>query len=107
MKLITKELENRFAEVGKQHSNNPIVIAKFFNPCGKQTWYATEYDKSFNICFGYVTGMWEDEWGSFSIQELESVKLPFRLHIEQDRFFKEIRFKELMKEQEQNNNLER
>ncbi len=101
MKLITKELEKRFAEVGEQlNSKNPLIISKFFDPCGSGTWYATEYDPETNICFGYVTGLAYDEWGTFSIKELESIPRPFNLTIERDRFFKEIRFKELIKEQD-------
>lgn len=102
MKLITKELEKRFAEVGDQSEiSNPIIIAKFFDPCGSGTWYATEYDPDTQICFGYVTGLAFDEWGTFSIKDLQELKLLLPLlHIERDRFFKEIRFKELIKEKE-------
>ena len=101
MKLITKELEKRFAEVGNQsQSSNPLIIAKFFAPSHSATWYISEYDPETQICFGYVTGLAFDEWGSVSIQELESLKLPFGPHVERDRFFKEIRFKELIKEQD-------
>ncbi len=111
MKLITKELEKRFAEIGDQsQSRDPLIIAKFFNPCGSGTWYATEYDPETQICFGYVTGFVYDEWGTFSIKELQELKLLLPLlHIERDRFFKEIRFKELIKEKnkEQDSDLER
>jgi hypothetical protein len=38
MKLLTKELEKRFAEVGRQEANeNAIVVAKFFNASGAGT----------------------------------------------------------------------
>lgn len=85
MKLITKTLEKRFQEVGSQeHIADPIVIAKFFTPVGGATWYATEYDPEERICFGYVTGLGGDEFGYFSVDELESVKLPFGLTIERD-----------------------
>ncbi len=97
MKLITKQLITRFNEVGIQYEENPLVIAKFFNPCGSGTWYATEYNPETNICFGYVTGLFEDEWGTFSITELESIKLPFCLTMERDIYFKEICFDDLMK----------
>lgn len=101
MKLITKTLEDRFEQVGDQsESSNPIIVAKFFNPCGSQTWYASEYNKETGICFGYVTGMDFDEWGTFSIAELESVQLPYGLKIERDLHFKERGFKELIKQQE-------
>lgn len=97
MKLITQELITRFNTVGIQQEN-PLIIAKFFDPCGSATWYATEYEPETNICFGYVTGLFEDEWGSFSITELESIRIhPFGLPIERDLYFKEIRFDDLMK----------
>lgn len=100
MKLINDELKTRFAEVGDQSElDNPIVVAKFFNPCGSQTWYATEYDTERNVCVGYVTGMGFDEWGTFSIDELESLQLPFGLTIERDLYIKEIPFYEMMKKE--------
>jgi len=34
----------------------------------------------------------EDEWGSFSITELESIKRPFGLSIERDIHFDEVRY---------------
>jgi hypothetical protein len=125
MKLITKEIEKRFREVGRQDIPNPIVIAKFFNPSGAATWYATEYTE--DICFGYVTGLGFDELGSFSITELESIKCPpFGLPIERDlhcgekrlvehcpelaesiKRQEELRALEAQKEKSRNNNLER
>ena len=96
MKLLTKELEKRFKEVGDQsNESNPIVIAKLFNPCGSGTWYLTEYDPKTRIAFGYVTGLGTNEWGSISIEELENVNLPFGLKIERDLYFKEQTFKDL------------
>ena len=90
MKLLTQTLKRRFAQVGSQEStSDPVVIAKFFDPVGSATWYATEYDPERNICFGYVTGLGFDEWGSFSIDELESIKRPFGLGIERDIHFEE------------------
>jgi len=90
MKLMTKELEKKFAKIGSQEKNaDPTVVVKFFNPCGAGTWYATEYDSKDKIFFGYVSifGDHCDEWGSFSLDELESVKGPFGLGIERDLYF--------------------
>lgn len=96
MKLITQELKKRFSKIGdQQETDNPIVIAKFFNPTGGQSWYVTEYNPETKICKGYVTGMGYDEWGHFSMEELESVTLPYGLKIERDMFFKETSFKDL------------
>jgi hypothetical protein len=92
MKLMTKELEKRFAQVGSQEEiKNPLVIAKFFNPTGAGTWYATEYDPQSRIFFGYVSifGDWNDEWGYFSLEELESIRGAFGLGIERDLHFEE------------------
>lgn len=94
MKLMTKELERRFAQVGSQeHVEDPLIIAKFFNPAGAGTWYATEYDPETRIFFGYVSifGDWNDEWGDFSLDELESYRGPFGLGIERDLYFGEQR----------------
>lgn len=98
MKLITTQIAQRFNEVWDQSEvKDPIFIAKFFNPTGSATWYASEYDPSRNICYGYVTGMVEDEWGTFSIDELEAVKLPFGLRIERDINFGEKHYSEIIK----------
>ena len=42
MKLLTRELEKRFAQIGSQENvEDPIVIAKFFDPTGSGTWLVT------------------------------------------------------------------
>jgi hypothetical protein len=97
MKLVSPELLERFAEIGNQYENeNPLFIAKFFNPCGSQTYYASEYDPETKTSYGYITGMYVDEWGTFSITELEALQLPFGLKIERDLYFKELHFNELV-----------
>lgn len=65
---------------------DPIVVAKFFNPTGAGTWYATEWNPEEGTFFGYVSlfGDHCDEWGSFSLSELESVRGRFGLGIERD-----------------------
>ena len=94
MKLMTKTLQKRFAEIGRQeHIKDPLIVAKFFNPTGEGTWYATEYDPKTGIYFGYVSifGDWNDEWGYFSLDELQSYKGKFGLGIERDLYFPEQR----------------
>ena len=94
MKLLTKQLEKRFAQVGSQENHaDPLIIAKFFNPTGAGTWYASEYDPKTRSFFGYVSifGDWNDEWGYFSLDELEAYRGKFGLGIERDRFFREER----------------
>ena len=90
MKLISPEIKQRFNEIARQDVPDPIVIARFFNPCGPGSWYATEYDSSHNICFGYVTGLGYDEWGDFSVEELEALECPpLGLPIERDLYTSE------------------
>ena len=94
MKLLTKTLEKRFAQIGSQEDEkDPLVIARFFNPCGAGTWYATEYDPERKVFFGYVSifGDHNDEWGSFSLDELQNYRGPLGLGIERDRYFIEKR----------------
>jgi hypothetical protein len=92
MKLLTKEIIKRSAEVGRQEEvKDPIVIAKFFDPTGGATWWSTEYDPEDKIFFGFVNLGDRDcaEWGSFSLDELEHAKDGKRglwaLPIERDR----------------------
>lgn len=90
MKLLNKSLLKKFAKVGIQEDNrDPLVIAKFFNPTGAGTWYATEYDPKNKMFFGYVSIFqdYNDEWGYFSLTELESLKGPYGLGIERDLYF--------------------
>jgi hypothetical protein len=100
MKLLTKTLEARFAKVGSQEEvKDPLVIAKFFNPAGAGTWYATEYDPKMRIFFGFVSifGDWNDEWGCFSLEELETFQSPCGLGIERDLHFEEKPFSQVVK----------
>lgn len=94
MKLINAELIAKFAEIGRQEVEDPIVIAKFYNPCGRQSWFATEYDPDSKIFFGYVSLFGDecDEFGDFSLEELESVRGHLGLGLERDLYcgFKQL-----------------
>lgn len=98
MKLLTKEILGLFKKYWNQsESSNPVVVCKFFNPTWAWTWYATEYIKEERIFFWYVSIFWDhcDEWGYFSLDELESVRWRFSLWIERDLSFTPTRFSEL------------
>ena len=102
MKLLTAELLKRFKKVGNDEetsTENKVIICKFFNPTGRGTWYATEYNEKEKMFFGYVSifGDYNDEWGYFTIDELEDFKGKFGLGIKRDITFKEIQFKDLQK----------
>lgn len=91
MKLLTKKIIDNFKKTGSQENiKDPIVIAKFFNPTGNGHWWATEYNETTKCFFGYAQLFYEqgmDEWGEFSLQELEEFKGRFGLGIERDLHF--------------------
>lgn len=93
MKLMTKALLKEFAKQGNTDNKDPKeikIIAKFFNPYGAGTWYATDYIPDERKFFGFVSIFNDfcDELGYFSLDELEQTKLPpFGLSIERDRYF--------------------
>ena len=85
MKLLTKEIRDKFKQIGKQDGKDAgehTCVVKFFDPTGSWTWYATEFDGN-DTFFGLVDGF-ELEWGTFSLAELKSVSGPFGLGIERD-----------------------
>ncbi len=99
MELLTKEIREKFKKVGSQEKvpvEEQICIVKFFGPTGSWTWYATEFDGK-DTFFGYVRGD-ENEFGYFSLSELESIKRPFGLGIERDLHFGKHMLAEAMKE---------
>jgi len=87
-KLLTKEIINRIPALYSQDGvKDKMVHAKFFTPYSNWTWYATEYDPTDRIFFGYVIGF-EKEWGNFSLDELEAAKGPCGAQgVERDKFF--------------------
>ena len=98
MRLMTKQLEKRFAKVGSQElTKDPVIVAKFFNPAGAGTWYATEYDPEERMFFGFVNlgNFLYAELGYFSLDELESVKV-MGLGIERDLHFGEHYLSEVL-----------
>jgi len=99
MKLLTKELETRFAQLGRQEGKGEeaVVIAKFFTPDSNWTWFATEYDPSSREFFGLVAGL-DVELGYFSLDELESARGPLSLPVERDLWWKETTLAEVRKD---------
>jgi len=123
-RLLTKELEKRFNQLGVNDEKDPIVVAKYFG--GAATWWATSIDEyrltkderyrqtnSYTekddmvkrgwivddvILFGYVTlglGPDCDEFGSFSLKELADLKFPpFGLGVERDLYTPEQKLSE-------------
>ena len=96
MKLLTKEIRDRLPPLRATdgQGEDAIVQVKFFTPTSNWTWFALEgepvLDEDGNEIdfhfFGLVEGF-ESELGTFSLKELESVKLPLGLGIERDMYF--------------------
>lgn len=68
---------------GEAAGENAPAHVKFFCPWSNWTWYASEYDPVEREFFGVVVGF-EREYGSFSLDELMSVRGPGGLRIERD-----------------------
>lgn len=126
MKLITKEILEDFKKMGSQeNSSDPTVIVKFFNPSGAGTWYATEvceiklkgiksWCSQLNdidldkldleqieniIFFGYISIFGDDcdEFGNFSLKELQEFRGHLGLGIERDTYFKQEKLSKFKK----------
>ena len=83
MKLITKAIEAKVPATLAQNGKGDaaIIYAKFFHR--SLTWYMTEYDPVGRIAWGLVQGF-EEEWGYFSIDEMETISSP---GVERDLYF--------------------
>lgn len=89
MKLITKEIAKTLPALyanEEKEAKDVKVPLKLFNPCGPGTWYITEMDPETGTMFGFAEIGDPDcaELGYVSLQELESLRLPFGLKIERD-----------------------
>ena len=97
MKLLTKADQALLPALYTQESKGDDAIAyvKFFHPMSHWTWLATEYDPTNKLFFGLVQGH-EEEWGYFSLTELEETEV-YGLGIERDICFKPTPIKLLRK----------
>lgn len=102
MKLFTKEILNKLEKITPSNWEKEIwdmvVGCKIFNPMGWETWYITQIDEEEKgIVYGYasLTNDECNEFGSISIEELESIKLPFWMTLERDLYSKMGTVKEM------------
>jgi len=88
MKLITKDIQVKLNK-NFQEQNDEDIVLKLFNPCGAQTWLITQMEPDGDIMYGLADiGMGCVEYGSISLNEIKSVRLPFGLTIERDMHFR-------------------
>ena len=83
-KLLTKEIEQKLLKnIPQNPANKPYL--KLFNPIGAATWLLSEYDVEEKVFFGICDlGFGFPELGYVSLEEIESVNLPFGMKIERD-----------------------
>ena len=86
MILLTPELREQLLGNGRQCDVDHVPVVKFFNPFGAGVWLATELDEDGDILFG-LADLGYPELGSFSLDELSSLRLPFGMGIERDILF--------------------
>ena len=88
MKLLTKKIRDKLISNHQKQDGTKTFRAelKLFNPTGIGTWYISELNPETNMAFG-LCDIFEQEFGYVSIDELQSMKLPYGLGIERDKFF--------------------
>ncbi|MGE0586861.1 MAG: DUF2958 domain-containing protein [Flavobacteriaceae bacterium] len=84
MPLLTPDHREQLLANGRQSGRDHVPVVKFFNPVGIGTWLATELDADGDILFGLAQLNDAPELGSFSLEELATLKLPFGMRIERD-----------------------
>jgi hypothetical protein len=89
MILLTPDLRERLLANGRHRGIDHVPVVKLFNPLGVGTWLATELDEDGDTLFG-LADLGEPEIGSFSLSEMESLRLPFGLGIERDLLFEGV-----------------
>jgi hypothetical protein len=98
MQLLTKEIRKRLPPLGSNEKTpleEVIAQVKFFTPDSGWTWYGVEFDGT-DVFWGWVQGI-EEEFGTFSLSELQSVRGKLGLPVERDKCFEPTPLRELMK----------
>lgn len=87
-RLLTAEHRERLLANGQAPDIDHVPVVKLFNPTGAGTWLATELADDGDTLFGLADlGFGFPEMGSFSLGELEMIRLPFGMQIERDQTF--------------------
>jgi hypothetical protein len=99
MQLLPDEIRRVLPRLYGQEqveTNEKMIYAKFFFPAGNWTWFAIEGEIEGDdfVFFGFVIGDF-DEWGYFTLNELESINV-HGLTVERDLYFKPGKFGDVM-----------
>jgi hypothetical protein len=99
MKLLTAAIKKKLPALYSTENvalADKVLVVKFFSPWGRGTWYGVEFD-GVDTFFGYCVsslGPDCDEWGNFSLSELQSIRGQFGLGIERDTSWEPTKFSE-------------
>lgn len=84
------------------HDKDPVAVVKYFNPFGAGTWYVAGAKKEKGgdwLFYGFVESPIDplfDEWGYFTLKELESIRTPFG-GLERDLYFEPVKVSKIQK----------
>ncbi len=97
--LIPESVLKTIPPLYSQENKNGDAIAyvKLFTPDSHFTWYILEIDDDNNLCFGYVVADF-NEYGYFTLLELESLRGPLNMRVERDIYFNPTRIADIIKE---------
>jgi len=94
--LLTKAIRSTLPKLrATEGLKDPVVRVKFFSPYSGWRWYATEFDGE-DTFYGYVCGM-EQEYGYFSLSELQASKFRGCPAVERDIHFTPCPLSEALK----------
>lgn len=86
MILLTFVQRDRLLANGQEADTDHAPVLKFFNPFGAGVWLATELDAGGDVMFG-LADLGCPELGSWSFDELCSIRLPFGMGMKRDLHF--------------------
>ena len=86
MILLTDAQRAQLLANGRQRDVDHIPVVKLFNPLGEGVWLTTELEEDGDTLYG-LADLGEPELGSFSLEEMTSISLPFGFGIERDILF--------------------
>lgn len=85
MPLLTPDHREQLLANGPQNGRDHVSVVKSFNPVASAHGSRPSLMETMT-CFG-LAELGFSEIGSFSLEELATLELPFGMHIERDRFF--------------------
>lgn len=100
MKLLTKALRKQIPPLYSTEDvplGEKVAVAKFFDPCGSYTLYIIELseEEDDTLLWGLTTGLYEDEFGYTSLNEISTYKGKFGLGIERDLHWTPTKIKDI------------